>query len=123
MLNMKKLLTKILDRDVYSTSEKRVGTWIDGKPLYRMVMVSDNVSANIVIPNLPNNILITNIYGIWHEGTDWAHTFRARTDAASYSCVIDNINIPSKTVGIVRGASVGTLTKVILYIEYTKTTD
>lgn len=31
--------------DVYSTEEKRIGTWIDGKPLYRKVAIF-NVSEN-----------------------------------------------------------------------------
>lgn len=31
-----------LTQDVYTTEEKRIGTWIDGKPLYRITVVVNN---------------------------------------------------------------------------------
>lgn len=35
------------DWDTYSTEEQRIGTWIDGKPLYRKVVIIDyDVEAN-----------------------------------------------------------------------------
>lgn len=32
--------------EIYSLAEQKIGTWIDGKPLYRRVIVSTNLSAN-----------------------------------------------------------------------------
>lgn len=32
--------------DVYSTTEQRIGTWIDGKPLYRKVLSGDTIPAD-----------------------------------------------------------------------------
>lgn len=32
--------------DVYSTTEQRIGTWIDGKPLYRQVLSGDTIPAD-----------------------------------------------------------------------------
>jgi hypothetical protein len=34
-----------ISQDVYSTTEQRVGTWIDGRPLYRRVIAGKNTTA------------------------------------------------------------------------------
>lgn len=38
--------TKLDNGEVYSTAETRIGTWIDGKPLYRKVIVATNIATN-----------------------------------------------------------------------------
>ena len=43
----------------YSTSEIKIGTWIDGKPLYRRVITSTNLNVNT-----NNNISISNYSGM-----------------------------------------------------------
>ena len=57
---------------VYSTEEKRIGTWIDGKPLYRKVIeyfnTSDiNATGTTLTVNIPHSIsnlqLVTNARG------------------------------------------------------------
>lgn len=42
---------------VYSVNETRVGTWIDGKPLYRRVLEIDSKSATSVIGTLEDYIV------------------------------------------------------------------
>ena len=41
---MRRILRHLTDRDIYSTTEQVVGEWIDGKPLYRVVL-SGNISS------------------------------------------------------------------------------
>ena len=44
------------DMNVYSTEEKIVGTWIDGKPIYRKVLTAEVLASN----NVPNARLTIN---------------------------------------------------------------
>lgn len=39
--------TPSVSLDVYSTEEKRIGTWIDGKPLYRKVASFTTLGKNV----------------------------------------------------------------------------
>ena len=52
--------------EVYSTEEQRIGTWIDGKPLYRKVIdtltLPSNATVEYDITNL-NIATITKLYG------------------------------------------------------------
>ena len=41
--------------ETYSTTEKRVGTWIDGKPVYRKT-ITGNTSSNEIYISLINNV-------------------------------------------------------------------
>lgn len=54
--------------EVYSTEETRIGTWVDGKPLYRKVLSvnSPNVKdSNVAVYNLGGFIdWVSNMYGI-----------------------------------------------------------
>ena len=100
------------NQDSYSTTEQRIGTWIDGKPLYRMVVVLPNettINAGEWIgTGLNNNIeTIINGLGVRTGGA----TSQIRVQATSTAISIMN---PASSFGIV-----------IKYIvlEYTKTTD
>ncbi len=58
---------KVEDKgEVYSTEEQRIGTWIDGKPLYRKVIdtltLPSNATVEYDITNL-NIATITKLYG------------------------------------------------------------
>jgi hypothetical protein len=59
--------------NVYSTEETVVGTWIDGKPLYRISVygITGAVSSNQVIipvPSLVNADKVTAVYGTLNDG-------------------------------------------------------
>lgn len=43
------------NQEIYSTSEIRIGTWVDGKPLYRKVIEFSNNSNAIQDVSLPSN--------------------------------------------------------------------
>lgn len=58
--------------EVYSTTETRIGTWIDGKPLYRRVISgsSPNVSnAWTQISTIDKDLTIVHLYGILQGAT------------------------------------------------------
>lgn len=42
MNEIKSVVNDLVDTTTYSTTEKRIGTWTDGKPLYRQVLEADN---------------------------------------------------------------------------------
>lgn len=41
--------------EIYSTTETRIGTWIDGKPLYQKVVRVSNPNEGVVIENEPTH--------------------------------------------------------------------
>lgn len=43
--------------EVYSTEETRIGTWIDGKPLYRKVLVGEVTNVNATYVSIYDNFL------------------------------------------------------------------
>lgn len=47
--------------DTYSTSEQVVGTWIDGKPIYRMVIIGDNYQVTNNAISLMNSSQVTSL--------------------------------------------------------------
>ena len=100
----------------YSTNEQVVGTWINGKPLYRKVVVIDNPSNGMTfsIANIdePINVSWTQVHptGVYfsynHDGTSCSTIFFKPTSK--------NFEIT------LQGAFNG---KIVAIIEYTKTTD
>ena len=103
--------------EVYSTEEQVIGTWIDGKPLYRKVIVDttkseiDLSSINIDYINLSKSVF--EIYGItvnnYTNGNDYAYT---------------TYNSNTKILDTVTGGNIVSVSLKIIYIlEYTKTTD
>lgn len=112
----------VTERDVYSTEEQVIGTWVDGKPIYRRVF-------NITSPQTTNtnyNFVSTDIgslIGLWgwmaSSGNDVVPV--PQTDSTqTYSIIFINAS------GYLRGrfsfAGVAPSTAVVI-AEYTKTTD
>lgn len=123
--------------EVYSTEEIRIGTWIDGKPLYRRVVENSDsgllslFSRNDAILNgtflsaQPDIDTYVRIYGyvVGSVNTAVIPGVSIKTNYASTYGVFFN---QDKSVNIVRtGANGGILnpTKVVLVLEYTKTID
>lgn len=103
--------------DIYSTTEQAIGTWIDGKPIYRKVIVDTTNNTDYSITHGISNIdQITCVYGICDDDTNFIpFGFSANTDYAFASATKTNI--------LIRVASeYADYTKNII-IEYTKTTD
>ena len=112
--------------DNYLTREKRIGTWTDGKPLYRKVqdVVLENNSGDVGLSggNIQNVDKVINIYGI----IPYSSTSNSKVPINSY---IDNTHYSSfyffKSQNVLRafiGSAFAGLTANVI-VEYTKTTD
>lgn len=119
--------------NVYSTEETRIGTWIDGKPLYRKTFpfhqtrTSDFTSMSTTVGTMDNaNIL--RMYGyIWSHSNDFKYPIpsseyvKSGSETYNYSFqALNQVNTGKIFVStyIWRGEFDGHLT-----VEYTKTTD
>jgi hypothetical protein len=114
------------ERGVYSTTEKVVGEWIDGKPLYRKVLTTTITSSSAIeIPlNITNLKRIYNISGIVtnisNGGTGSVFTlpsYRGPSGTTGIQIYASNmvVNIAPE--------SDRTGYDVYVIVEYTKTTD
>lgn len=123
------LITQVNNRN-YSTDEQIIGKWIDGKPIYRKTFNFENISAGstkkISISDIYTTIdQIITINGIAYcsEFQQWYNIPNTHTNMSSFyiNSVIEGAS-QELTVRAGSGFTNG-LSKVIIYIEYTKTTD
>lgn len=107
----------------YSTEEKVVGTWIDGKPLYREVInfgALPNNDRKTITHNLQNKNIVR-VEGIcWDTDHD---IIQMLPIAISNSYAVPYFYRPGNEVTIVTNGDRSTLTNCYITIEYTKTTD
>ncbi len=121
-----------LTGEVYSTEEIRIGTWIDGKPLYRKVATFTNLSigttqTRTVMGNYSTWGVeqITSLQAIvrtlnWTKNSEW-HITRLYNDAAHWVAV--SADIVEKDFVFVGQWEYATNFNVTVILEYTKTTD
>lgn len=123
---VKDLLTKVLKRKLnnYSLEEQRIGTWINGKPLYqRTIEFSVPSTGNCVVLTDNSIDLVTNIKGMLQNSSDaWI------PDNFAQEAVHFNVwyrNYSKECVVNVTGDSSSQYfnTQGYLTIQYTKTTD
>lgn len=120
----KVLNEKIEDLTTYSTTEKVVGTWIDGKPIYRKVLTLVLISTSL--NGVSQDVTDLNIDAITHiEGisqSDPTSTNYAWDSAVDRFRVF--YNPITKELRAQGGSSYPTLPcTVYVILEYTKTTD
>ena len=111
--------------NTYSTTEQRIGTWIDGKPLYRKVInfgTLPSSSSKSVAHGISNLDFITQTYGMTESVQD---TYFKTIPSASHSTISAQINIAinNTNVFISTGQDSSLYTKTYIVLEYTKTTD
>ena len=111
------------NREVYSLAEQRIGTWIDGKPLYRSIYKLTNLpSTNTDLVDVTNlNIReLTKLYGLINTHNNFTFPMPLQDSDANYSVLF-------KSGNSIRGRGlIGTgydAYIVTIVIEYTKTTD
>jgi len=113
--------------EVYSTKETKIGTWIDGKPLYRKVIESTTFTTDFY-PVSSNIRQFINQYG-YVQRKDYKNIWQpipSRTgNAMSISFLASN---PDSGVQIDWGSSwksdhANFFNKIVLIVEYTKTMD
>ena len=114
---------KEIAKEVYSTEEQVVGTWIDGKPIYRKTFHVDAIGAGTISPiNISslNCSQFVKIYG-------WGH-YKSKTGLRVPFLYTDGTYIfdgyASEDASILNITSKGVATyDIYITIEYTKTTD
>ena len=108
------------DRFNYSTTEKVVGTWIDGKPLYEITLVANKVSGSDLVIPIALNVdtafvtggCLISIGGVIYNLTRYENAnIYTRIEIAD-----GNLRFKSTTGNYENG-------KVIAILRYTKTTD
>lgn len=109
----------------YSTTEKIVGTWIDGKPIYECVLNVGSISAGSVghVPFSRTNIdEILDCEGFGRDSSNnWFLLSRAHPDYFKYQISI-YYNYPDNEFSIEMGTEISITTGYII-VRYTKTTD
>lgn len=113
--------------EIYSTEEQRIGTWIDGKPLYRKVINAGviNISAGSSI-NIAHNIsnieLVNKVEAkiVYLSATTQNTYYLPYINGANNTSVtiVDKTNVVIKSIG--EGWSGH---NIYITLEYTKTTD
>ena len=113
--------------EVYSTEEQRIGTWIDGKPLYRKtIKFTDNITKEISIEHKINNFgrLINSSGNITFYNSEHALPVIYPSDMAKYGVGIYSANATKVVVEVgTQIISEGNPSNLIVTLEYTKTTD
>lgn len=109
--------------NTYSTEEVRIGTWIDGKPLYRKVYDGITISSNETIISSTSGINVKMIYGwfvhVSNESIQPIGGYRAMDSASTSRVFWDGSYIKAQA-----GADFQTgLFNARVVVEYTKTTD
>ena len=115
--------------NTYSTTEQRVGTWIDGKPIYRKVVAVDFPQTNLAIIEYPHNIsniaYVVSTRLIWWDIEDarWYSNFKDTT--GDYWLEIDGVSNTKVRIKASNGSVnwQGRTAGRYAIIEYTKTTD
>ena len=106
----------------YSTEEQVIGTWIDGKPLYRKTVVGTATlnkgysSINHNVSNIGTHRVIKDVE-YQSNGNCWGNTY---SNATSF---ISTDSITTSAIGFNCGSAWAGLFIPIVTIEYTKTTD
>ena len=110
----------------YSTDEHIVGTWIDGKPIYRKTYYMSsmpNSSFVNVAHNISNIDTITNLWGVMINRDGTTVNFNFTGTPALYGNG-STLCIRANTTNIVIGTTANWTNSIAyVHIEYTKTTD
>ena len=106
--------------DIYSTDEKVIGTWIDGRPIYQKTIDIGSASGNSSISHGISNLdIIVNAYGSFLQGGTYRQKLPKIVNGnTAWSADFADFTDTSFSLSI--GSAIGTATKVFVILEYTK---
>ena len=107
---------KVSDPNAYSTEEQVIGIWVDGKPLYRRVVIASNIGTATTI-NLPNIKTIINFGGYFSSGES---VFPVNMPLGEYGHTACFLNTNTSNLHIDSSYNID---GGYVILEYTKTTD
>ena len=113
---------KFKEISTYSTEEKVIGKWIDGKPLYRKTIegIVSKSNENVIIGTIPNIETVAKKYGQGLSGgLYWTDLDLKYSD--TISSIIQIAKADGQIIAVFSSAFLGF--PFHLTIEYTKTTD
>lgn len=120
VLNIEKLEQSITEKTTFSTDEQKIGTWIDGKPIYRRVIkttTGDVAGEWQVITSDTHVNKLVNISGFM-----LGDTIRALPFSSPYQAIWFDVNVDGNIRVAVQGNSFLNA-QIEACFEYTKTTD
>lgn len=114
-------------RNIYSTDEKKVGTWIDGKPIYRKVITQNNANnISNVATNIENIIkmecMVRQAPALSWRNLPWLFVQNNSFGSPSWGGGF-YYQLSDNSINFQLGSDLGNVDKVIITLEYTKTTD
>lgn len=113
--------------EFYSIEETIIGTWIDGKPLYRRVIIGTTAESNgaFRLTELPNTVTVWNIYGILlaKDGARVPLTLYYQTNTHICAYIYTENSSNYIIVGMQHAGDAYLSCPIYAVIEYTKTTD
>lgn len=112
--------------EIYSTDERRIGTWIDGKPLYRKVVqgtISSTSNSRTIIATIPDveNVPKCSGYATYQNGD--ITIIPTGFEGGATIQVICIKGIGTFNVAVYNSTSSLRGCACLLIVEYTKTTD
>ena len=112
--------------ETYSTEEQRIGTWIDGKPLYRQVYnvrtpATVNTSSSVTVAKYPTTCQFTKINALIFQEGSMAYTVLPAIFGTSNFYA--GIFLQNGDLRLMAGHKNYANQPVIVIMEYTKTTD
>lgn len=126
-----KINPKLIENSQYLTSEKIIGNWIDGKPIYRKVIVTTNAQCQTVGTLVDKNVSVSDLTVDFmidiklilkkpNDFTGYGFVFGGNTPTQGTRCYYSDTN---KAVVIRNSNTSYNNSTVYLTLEYTKTTD
>lgn len=107
--------------EIYSTEERVIGTWIDGKPIYRIVFSGLFSNNDILLENVDNLIELKGNVTI--SSVKRALPYFEFHDNQKYCGRVDLNSSNQVTVTLLQGGQSVSDNPCVFIIEYTKTTD
>lgn len=111
--------------EIYSTEEIVVGKWIDGKPLYRKVLIFPNGTGSTVpvYYNLSSDFGINNVSEIFMVHPSFYMLDDLRVPFNYHDGTKYEIQVSGSTLVVSVGYSQIASSRMVITLEYTKTTD
>lgn len=108
----------------YSTSEQRVGTWIDGKPLYRITIVLPNGTGQTTQKDYALSLYgVTNVNEIFMVHPSYYRNSNTNIPFNYYDGNTFELHVSQTTLSIFVNYSHIANNRMVITLEYTKTTD
>lgn len=119
--------------EIYTTTEKRIGTWIDGKPLYQITIqdtmptvTTDGTRADKTISIASLNVDTgVSIDGMINNSNSFGYTcLNSWNNSQSYSVLsFDKTTVSNDSIWYASSRAVDSQKPVYITLKYTKTTD